>query len=89
MMVSGEAQCAALWQSSRLSLHPGAAVKHTAWSYLLMGSAFTIVGVSIVAQGAIVGGIAVSAIGAVLLLVGAARTRSVRRKQQSLLRGRG
>jgi uncharacterized membrane protein HdeD (DUF308 family) len=65
------------------------ALRHTAWSILLMGVAFLVVGIYMTARDAPVGGVAVALLGAGLLLVGAVRARSLRRKGQSFLRGRG
>lgn len=64
-------------------------MKHTAWSLLLMGAAFLVVGVSMLARDAVLGGVVISLLGAVLLIVGVVRAQAVRRRGQSFLRGRG
>lgn len=63
-------------------------MKHTAWSLLLMGAAFLVVGVSMLAAARSWAGLS-SLLGAVLLIVGVVRAQAVRRRGQSFLRGRG
>ncbi len=64
-------------------------MKHTAWSLLLMGAAFLVVGVSMLARDAAFGGVVISLLGAVVLVVGVVRAQAVRRRGQPFLRGRG